>query len=109
MPPKDEQYQLGDDGLIVEKVGAWAKTKHRLLTDYIQASVARVPTTISAAAQPTSTCFAVPAVAHPRYHKLHRRQCGRSIQARSGVARSVFIDRNLRHGRGAIGRLRIRD
>lgn len=38
MPPKDEQYQLGDDGLIVEKVGAWAKTKHRLLTDYIQAS-----------------------------------------------------------------------
>ena len=38
MPPKGEQYQLGDDGLIVEKVGAWAKTKHRLLTDYIQAS-----------------------------------------------------------------------
>jgi three-Cys-motif partner protein len=24
--------------LVVEKVGAWAKTKHRLLTDYIQAS-----------------------------------------------------------------------
>ena len=38
MPPKDEQYQLGDDGLLVEKVGAWAKTKHKLLTDYIQAS-----------------------------------------------------------------------
>jgi len=38
MPPKDEQYQVGDDGLVVEKVGAWAKTKHRLLTDYIQAS-----------------------------------------------------------------------
>ncbi len=38
MPPREEQYQLGDDGLIVEKVGAWAKTKHRLLTDYIQAS-----------------------------------------------------------------------
>ena len=38
MPPKDEQYQLGDDGLVVEKVGAWAKTKHKHLTDYIQAS-----------------------------------------------------------------------
>jgi len=29
---------LGDDGLVVEKVGAWAKTKHQLLTDYIPAS-----------------------------------------------------------------------
>jgi three-Cys-motif partner protein len=38
MAPKDEQYQLGDDGLVVEKVGAWAKRKHKLLTDYIQVS-----------------------------------------------------------------------
>lgn len=38
MPLKDDQYQLGDDGLWVEKVGRWAKSKHKLLTDYIQAS-----------------------------------------------------------------------
>ncbi len=38
MPSREEQYPLGDDGLVVEKVGAWAKTKHKLLTDYIQAS-----------------------------------------------------------------------
>jgi three-Cys-motif partner protein len=38
MPPKEEQYPRGDDGLVVERVGAWAKTKHKLLTDYIQAS-----------------------------------------------------------------------
>jgi three-Cys-motif partner protein len=38
MPSREEQYPFGDDGLVVEKVGAWAKTKHRLLTDYIQAS-----------------------------------------------------------------------
>jgi three-Cys-motif partner protein len=38
MAPREEQYPLGDDGLVVEKVGAWAKTKHKLLTDYIQAS-----------------------------------------------------------------------
>src|SRR5256885_225085 len=38
MPPKDEQYQLGDDGFVVERVGAWAKRKHKLLTDYIQVS-----------------------------------------------------------------------
>jgi three-Cys-motif partner protein len=38
MPPRDDPYTLGDDGLLVEKVGAWAKTKHKLLTDYIQAS-----------------------------------------------------------------------
>jgi three-Cys-motif partner protein len=38
MPPREEQYPLGDDGLVVERVGAWAKTKHKLLTDYIQAS-----------------------------------------------------------------------
>jgi hypothetical protein len=34
MPSREEQYPLGDDGLVVEKVGAWAKTKHKLLTDY---------------------------------------------------------------------------
>lgn len=38
MPSREEQYPFGDDGLVVEKVGAWAKTKHKLLTDYIQAS-----------------------------------------------------------------------
>ena len=38
MPSREEQYLLGDDGLVVEKVGAWARTKHKLLTDYIQAS-----------------------------------------------------------------------
>jgi three-Cys-motif partner protein len=38
MPSREEQYRLGDDGLVVEKVGAWAKTKHKLLTDYIRAS-----------------------------------------------------------------------
>jgi three-Cys-motif partner protein len=38
MPSREEQYPLGDDGLVVEKVGAWARTKHKLLTDYIQAS-----------------------------------------------------------------------
>src|SRR5580704_8850185 len=38
MPSREEQYPLGDDGLVVEKVGAWAKTKHKLLTDYVQAS-----------------------------------------------------------------------
>ena len=38
MASKEEQYPLGDDGLVVERVGRWAKTKHQLLTDYIQAS-----------------------------------------------------------------------
>jgi three-Cys-motif partner protein len=38
MPPRDEQYPLGDDNLVVEQVGAWAKTKHKLITDYIQVS-----------------------------------------------------------------------
>lgn len=38
MASREEQYPLGDDGLVVERVGAWAKTKHKLLTDYIQAS-----------------------------------------------------------------------
>ncbi len=38
MPSKEEQYSLGDDDLIVENVGAWAKDKLKLLADYVQAS-----------------------------------------------------------------------
>jgi hypothetical protein len=38
MPLSEDQYTLGDDGLVVEKVGAWARRKHKLLADYIQAS-----------------------------------------------------------------------
>jgi three-Cys-motif partner protein len=39
MPQKDaEQYTLGDDGLIVEKVGSWAIDKLELVTDYVYAS-----------------------------------------------------------------------
>jgi three-Cys-motif partner protein len=38
VPPRDDQYTRGDDDLLVEQVGPWAKTKHKLLTDYIQAS-----------------------------------------------------------------------
>jgi three-Cys-motif partner protein len=38
MSAKEEQYSLGDDGLVVENVGPWAKHKLKLLTDYIQAS-----------------------------------------------------------------------
>ena len=33
-----ERYTQGDDGLIVEKVGRWAVTKLKLLTDYVYAS-----------------------------------------------------------------------
>ncbi len=33
-----EQYTLGDDGLIVERVGAWASEKLKLVTDYVYAS-----------------------------------------------------------------------
>ena len=62
MPSREEQYPLGDDGLVVEKVGAWAKTKHKLLTDYIQASGGARSNYISAAARLTSTSFVVPAV-----------------------------------------------
>lgn len=40
MRPTDEGYALGDDGLIVEKVGPWAKEKLRILTHYIQISSA---------------------------------------------------------------------
>jgi three-Cys-motif partner protein len=32
------KYSLGDDGMLVENVGPWAKTKHKILTDYVQAS-----------------------------------------------------------------------
>jgi len=32
------QYALGDDGLIVEKVGSWAVEKLKLVTDYVYAS-----------------------------------------------------------------------
>jgi hypothetical protein len=39
MPQRDpEQYTLGDDGLIVEKVGSWAIEKLKLVTDYVYAS-----------------------------------------------------------------------
>lgn len=39
MAQKDpEQYTRGDDGLVVEKVGAWASEKLKLLTDYVYAS-----------------------------------------------------------------------
>jgi three-Cys-motif partner protein len=33
-----ERYAQDGEGLIVEKVGSWAKHKLKLLTDYIQAS-----------------------------------------------------------------------
>jgi three-Cys-motif partner protein len=32
------RYSLGDDGMPVENVGPWAQTKHKILTDYVQAS-----------------------------------------------------------------------
>jgi len=32
------QYCMGDDGLLVEKVGPWAKRKHKILSDYAFAS-----------------------------------------------------------------------
>ena len=39
MPQRDpEQYTLGDDGLIVEKVGSWAVDKLEVLTRYVYAS-----------------------------------------------------------------------
>lgn len=39
MPQRDPQrYAQGDDGLIVEKVGAWAVEKLKLVTDYVYAS-----------------------------------------------------------------------
>ena len=33
-----ERYTQGDDGLIVEKVGRWAVSKLKILTDYVYAS-----------------------------------------------------------------------
>jgi three-Cys-motif partner protein len=39
MPQRDpEKYTLGDDGLIVEKVGSWAAEKLKIVTDYVYAS-----------------------------------------------------------------------
>jgi three-Cys-motif partner protein len=39
MPQRDpECYTQGDDGLIVEKVGGWAVSKLKILTDYVYAS-----------------------------------------------------------------------
>ncbi|MTW18960.1 three-Cys-motif partner protein TcmP [Rhodoplanes serenus] len=39
MPQRDlERYTLGDDGLIVEKVGSWAVDKLKLVTDYVYIS-----------------------------------------------------------------------
>jgi hypothetical protein len=39
MPQRDpEEYTQGDDGLIAEKVGSWAKEKLKLVTDYVYAS-----------------------------------------------------------------------
>jgi three-Cys-motif partner protein len=39
MPQRDpEEYIQGDDGLIAEKVGSWAKEKLKLVTDYVYAS-----------------------------------------------------------------------
>lgn len=39
MPQREpERYTLGDDGLIVEKVGPWAAEKLKLVTDYAYAS-----------------------------------------------------------------------
>jgi hypothetical protein len=39
MPQRDpEQYTLGDDGLIVEKVGSWAVDKLEVLTRDVYAS-----------------------------------------------------------------------
>jgi three-Cys-motif partner protein len=40
MPSKNEHYSLGDDDLLVENVGPWAKEKLKILTDYVQASSA---------------------------------------------------------------------
>ena len=33
-----ERYVIGDDGLLVEKVGPWAKDKLEIVADYIQIS-----------------------------------------------------------------------
>ena len=38
MAEKDDRYLVDEDGLLVEKVGPWAKQKLKLVTDYIQAS-----------------------------------------------------------------------
>ena len=33
-----EPYVIGDDGLLVEKVGSWAKDKLEIVSDYVQIS-----------------------------------------------------------------------
>jgi hypothetical protein len=38
MARKDERYLLDADGLLVEKVGSWAKQKLKIVTDYVHAS-----------------------------------------------------------------------
>jgi three-Cys-motif partner protein len=38
MAQKDERYSLDERGLFVENVGPWAVDKHKIVTDYIQAS-----------------------------------------------------------------------
>lgn len=38
MARKDERYLLDGDGLLVEKVGPWARDKLKILTDYVYAS-----------------------------------------------------------------------
>ncbi len=38
MAQKDEHYFLDEHGFLVENVGAWARDKLKILTDYIQAS-----------------------------------------------------------------------
>ncbi len=40
MAQKDEQYSLDEHNLPVENVGSWATDKHKIVTDYIQASSA---------------------------------------------------------------------
>jgi three-Cys-motif partner protein len=38
MPRDPERYTQGDDGLIVERVGSWAVSKIKTVTDYTYAS-----------------------------------------------------------------------
>jgi three-Cys-motif partner protein len=40
MVSKDEKYFLDDNDLWVESVGSWAKKKHKILADFVQASSA---------------------------------------------------------------------
>src|SRR5262249_10492260 len=38
MVQRDERYTLDEKGLLVEKVGPWARKKLKIVTDYIHAS-----------------------------------------------------------------------